>query len=438
MRRMRNWCVLVCYCLITTASFAQRNLKFLTSDPLHPKGLAYCDKEAAFLVSSLTRGEIGLVDWKGTYRTFLKHPSFYAITALKVQNGKLYVTVGDLEPVAKTPKKGVQRLARLMVFNIATKELLRHYDLESYYHGPHRLHDMAIDSSGNIYVTDAKSPVIYKIPVGGSPFVFVRLPKRLSFGKGLKGIVFHPNGYLLAANSTAGTLIKISLVSRKIKEVKLSSTLLGADGLLLSASGRLYLGQNTSGRGVHELISTDDFASAYIKASEQQGINFVTAVTEVAGTIYFLNVPTRELEGDNPKDHKYEIKAFKAVYPDQNLIQKYAWSALKTEVFGEKISRKVVPSNAGTLAIYHLKKGAHIPKHSHPQEQITYIRKGLVKIVVGGKEKLLSSGEFLVIPPNVHHEFFVLEDTEDIDVFAPCREKEWILGTVKFLNNQNK
>ncbi|WP_064965534.1 cupin domain-containing protein [Tenacibaculum ovolyticum] len=84
------------------------------------------------------------------------------------------------------------------------------------------------------------------------------------------------------------------------------------------------------------------------------------------------------------------------------------------------------------MAIYTLEKGAHIPKHSHPQQQTTYIRSGKVKIIINGnEERILKAGDVIVIPGNISHEFFVLEKTEDIDVFSPKREPDWILGKSK-------
>lgn len=64
-----------------------------------------------------------------------------------------------------------------------------------------------------------------------------------------------------------------------------------------------------------------------------------------------------------------------------------------------------------------------MPKHNHPHEQISYILKGSVKMVVGDKSQTLVAGEGAVIPSNVEHEVYALEkDTQVLDIFYPLRE----------------
>ena len=64
-----------------------------------------------------------------------------------------------------------------------------------------------------------------------------------------------------------------------------------------------------------------------------------------------------------------------------------------------------------------------MPNHHHPHEQITYILKGSVKMIAGGKSQVLKAGEGAVIPPDVEHEVTALEkDSQVLDVFYPLRE----------------
>jgi len=65
----------------------------------------------------------------------------------------------------------------------------------------------------------------------------------------------------------------------------------------------------------------------------------------------------------------------------------------------------------------------NLPNHHHPHEQITYILKGSVKMIAGGKKQVLEAGQMAVIPSNVEHEVTALEeDTSILDVFYPLRE----------------
>jgi quercetin dioxygenase-like cupin family protein len=70
-------------------------------------------------------------------------------------------------------------------------------------------------------------------------------------------------------------------------------------------------------------------------------------------------------------------------------------------------------------------KGAHVPLHSHPNEQLTYVLEGALLFRIDGREFTVRAGEVLTIPPNMPHEAFALEDTVDLDIFNPPRQ-DWI------------
>ncbi|GEN59915.1 cupin domain-containing protein [Acetobacter nitrogenifigens] len=96
------------------------------------------------------------------------------------------------------------------------------------------------------------------------------------------------------------------------------------------------------------------------------------------------------------------------------------------------IDRQVIYGAQSTFVVWTLKKGAVVPLHHHPNEQITWITKGRAEVYSGGKKFVMVSGDLMVIPPNVPHEFVITEDTIDIDIFAPQRQ-DWIDGTANYL-----
>lgn len=118
-------------------------------------------------------------------------------------------------------------------------------------------------------------------------------------------------------------------------------------------------------------------------------------------------------------------------------IQFFDFDEMSGEKLSDKISRTYVYGQNAMLARFIFKKGAVVPKHEHPNEQITYILKGSVKVTTKDKTYIVKAGQVLVIPPNTFHEFEALEDTIDIDVFSPPRQ-DWINGTDTYLQNQNK
>jgi len=73
-----------------------------------------------------------------------------------------------------------------------------------------------------------------------------------------------------------------------------------------------------------------------------------------------------------------------------------------------------------------LQGAAVVPRHSHRSEQYTMILSGALKFVFDdGVTTVVHAGEILVIPAHVPHLAEALEDTVDIDFFAPRRE-DWI------------
>lgn len=120
--------------------------------------------------------------------------------------------------------------------------------------------------------------------------------------------------------------------------------------------------------------------------------------------------------------------------------KKYSWSTVPLEQVTPALSRRIVSAQQLMMAHLHLKAGCVVPKHEHVNEQFTYILQGAIRFWVGDKvtsEKiadsiLVSSGEVLVIPSNVPHRAVALEDTLDLEVFAPPR-KDWLGGYDHYL-----
>lgn len=101
---------------------------------------------------------------------------------------------------------------------------------------------------------------------------------------------------------------------------------------------------------------------------------------------------------------------------------------------GSGLTRRYAYGGATTIGIFDFKKGARVPAHTHANEQVTYIQTGRVRVLAEGKEFIVGPGETLIIPPYVEHSFEALEDTVDIDFFAPARE-DWISGRDAYLGN---
>jgi quercetin dioxygenase-like cupin family protein len=92
------------------------------------------------------------------------------------------------------------------------------------------------------------------------------------------------------------------------------------------------------------------------------------------------------------------------------------------------LERRLITGERIMLAHVYLKKGCIVPKHSHDNEQITYILEGALKFWIGedgSEEVTVRAGEVLHIPSNIPHKAEALEETLDVDVFSPPRQ-DWL------------
>jgi len=109
-------------------------------------------------------------------------------------------------------------------------------------------------------------------------------------------------------------------------------------------------------------------------------------------------------------------------------VRHVCWNDLPKETVTDQLSRRLVTGERVMLAQVYLDKGCIVPRHSHENEQITWIVEGALKFWIGedGKEEVIvRAGEVLHIPSNVPHMAEALEDTLDVDIFSPIRQ-DWL------------
>lgn len=130
--------------------------------------------------------------------------------------------------------------------------------------------DIAVDTEGNAYVTDAKANKIWKVGVDGKFLSVIRSPlftpkEWYKTFVGLNGIVYHPDGFLIVIHTFSGSLFKIDIANGD--EVKLINVVGGpltfGDGLELISATKLVVAGNPSGRLVE---SSDGWETASVVA----------------------------------------------------------------------------------------------------------------------------------------------------------------------------
>ena len=118
-------------------------------------------------------------------------------------------------------------------------------------------------------------------------------------------------------------------------------------------------------------------------------------------------------------------------------VRLHRWDEIALEKVTEMLSRKIVTGEREMLAQVYLKRGCVVPMHSHESEQMTYILEGTLRFWLGedGEHVVdVSAGEVLNIPSGLPHMAEALEDTLDLDVFAPPRA-DWLDGSDAYLRS---
>jgi quercetin dioxygenase-like cupin family protein len=116
----------------------------------------------------------------------------------------------------------------------------------------------------------------------------------------------------------------------------------------------------------------------------------------------------------------------------------HRWEDIPREKLNDLLDRRLVTGERIMLAHVYLKQGCVVPKHSHENEQLTYILEGALQFWLGEDQKeevVVRAGEVLVIPSNLPHKALALEDTLDVDIFCPPRQ-DWLDKTDAYLRGR--
>ena len=108
------------------------------------------------------------------------------------------------------------------------------------------------------------------------------------------------------------------------------------------------------------------------------------------------------------------------------------WREQPVDQLSPTIGRRMLNTDTMTLAWITLAKGAVVPRHDHPNEQIATVLEGRLRFRVDGTEFVAAAGESVPLAANVPHEVEALEDSIVLDVFSPVRE-DWLRGDDAYL-----
>ena len=113
------------------------------------------------------------------------------------------------------------------------------------------------------------------------------------------------------------------------------------------------------------------------------------------------------------------------------------WKDLPVEAVTPYLDRVFLSGANITVADMKLKQGCVVPTHHHVSEQLSWIRRGWLRLEVDGKAYDLKAGSVLRIPSELPHRADAIEDTDVIDLFAPRRD-DWINRTDGYIRQGNR
>jgi sugar lactone lactonase YvrE len=258
----------------------------ITVPGLFPEGMQYDATNQAFLVSSITTGNVGRVKDDNTYTVLAAGQTTGIVSAvgLRLDDARTRVLVAASDATTGS----VAKLVSLNRDNGAVNFSVDLGALRPSASG-HFANDIAVDTQGNSYVTDSFAPVIYKVTAQGVASVFLDDARLAAVpgAFGLNGLVFHDDaagGYLLVAKTDAGTFFKVPL-SNPASFTTVATTgldLRGADGVLLQDDNTLQVVAGTQGK-VYRLTTSNNWTSATLAGTFVATSAGPTAVARRAG-----------------------------------------------------------------------------------------------------------------------------------------------------------
>jgi quercetin dioxygenase-like cupin family protein/DNA-binding beta-propeller fold protein YncE len=264
---------------------------------LYPETIVVNPRTKKFLVGSVREGAVYEVGLDGKAKELVHDERLISILGLAADPGsnRLLVTNSDLGAGIRHSARGPKQEAAIGIYDLTTGRRLDYVDLATLLPDEeHLINGIALDSTGNAYVTDSLAPAIYKINTSNQASLFLEDAEFRGPGVNLNGIVYHPKGFLLVVKKSTGALYRVPLDEPgRFARVKVPTQLVGADGLLLASSEQLVLIANKTPAAVSESVfvleSTDDWNSAQVVDSRKLGGDYPTTGVALDGKLYALS-----------------------------------------------------------------------------------------------------------------------------------------------------
>ena len=77
---------------------------------------------------------------------------------------------------------------------------------------------------------------------------------------------------------------------------------------------------------------------------------------------------------------------------------------------GSVVSKTLMDKKTGTLTLFAFSEGQGLSEHTAPFDAFCYILDGESEITIGGEQKIVKSGEMVVMPADVPHSLRAIKE----------------------------
>jgi len=252
---------------------------------LKPEGIEYNKNKQVFLIGSLTMGDVYEIDFEGNYTNFTNDENLKSSAGIHIDYTGDRLLVTNLDPLAFA---GGKSIGALNAYKLSTGEKIAEVSLldilpDASFVTPN---DIAVDASGNVYITDFLGNTIYKVDTNYEASLFSNNPALV----GPNGIDFHPAEFLIVSNLFANQIATIALDKpNEINIVAIDNPLFGGfDGMVYKSDGNIVGVTNLNPETLIELGSSDNWQSASVINSKTLSSPATTVAVTPEANYYAL------------------------------------------------------------------------------------------------------------------------------------------------------
>jgi sugar lactone lactonase YvrE len=195
------------------------------------EGIAHDARDDVFYVGSVHRSKIFCITRRGVVSELAAElPGRWAPLGLRVdrKRGALWVAAAALPQTAGYNPSDSGRSA-ILRYDLESGRLRARYDAPTD-GAPHAIGDLIVTRGGDVYATDSRAPVIYRVPARGDSLErFVESPLLLSG----QGLALTPDERWLYVADYARGILRVDLGGKSVSLVEAADSVLalGVDGL---------------------------------------------------------------------------------------------------------------------------------------------------------------------------------------------------------------